>query len=183
VRFISQASVLSRPSGRQSRNTRAGVPCSLPGRGLTALRGFPCTPLKRTTNAKSAAAAVLYSLIAQCMVTWSTTPSLVDNLWDVNLLRSATKDLPATSGPTTWTPAQRTLSIPTLPTGASRLEAWRGGPGSMPELLVTAAPRQTQVIIPATITFTPGQLYQLWLVAVNSRGSSPPGSVQSWTAV
>ena len=37
--------------------------------------------------------------------------------------------------------------------------------------------------IPATITFTPGGLYQLWLVALNSRGHSDPGPVQNWTAV
>lgn len=149
------------------------------------------------TNAKSAvaaareaqearrltAAAALYALVGQGIVTWAATPSLVDTLWDVNLLRSTGKEVPAAPANTTWTPAQRTLSTTAMPTGGSRLEAWRVGPGGMPELLVTAAPGQTQVIIPATITFTPGHLYQLWLVAVNSRGSGPPGPVQSWTAV
>ena len=67
--------------------------------------------------------------------------------------------------------------------GATRLEAWRVGPGGMPELLLTAAPGATAIIIPATITFTPGSLYQLWLCAVNSRGRSTPGPVQNWTDV
>ena len=53
----------------------------------------------------------------------------------------------------------------------------------MPEPLLTAGPRVTTVLIPATITFTAGGLYQLWLVAVNSRGLSLPGPVQNWTAV
>ena len=50
-------------------------------------------------------------------------------------------------------------------------------------LLVTAAPGELNVLIPATITFTPGGHYQLWLVALNSRGHSDPGPVQNWTAV
>ena len=48
----------------------------------------------------------------------------------------------------------------------------------MPELLLTAGPEAT-----ATITFTPGSLYQLWLVAINSKGRSAAGPVQNWTAV
>jgi hypothetical protein len=52
----------------------------------------------------------------------------------------------------------------------------------MPELLLTAGPGQAEVIIPATITFTPGALYQLWLVALNSKGKSAPGPLQNWTA-
>ena len=50
----------------------------------------------------------------------------------------------------------------------------------MPELLLTAGPGATEIIVPATITFTPGGLYQLWLVAVNSKGRSTPGPVQNW---
>ena len=69
-----------------------------------------------------------------------------------------------------------------LPSGATRLEAWRVGPGAMPELLLTAGLEMTSVTIPATITFTPGGLYQLWLVAINSKGKSPAGPVQNWTA-
>ena len=56
------------------------------------------------------------------------------------------------------------------------------GPGAMPELLVTAEPGVTS-IIPATIAFTSGGLYQLWLVAINGKGRSMPGPVQTWTAV
>jgi hypothetical protein len=107
----------------------------------------------------------------------------VDTLWDVNLLRSTTVGPPAAPTDTTWTPASRSLTTTVLPAGATRLEAWRVGPGGMPELLLTAGPGATSIIIPATITFTPGQLYQLWLVALNSRGRSAPGPVQNWTAV
>jgi hypothetical protein len=84
---------------------------------------------------------------------------------------------------TTWDPATRTLSTTAMPEGATRLEAWRVGPGAMPELLLTAGPGITAIGIPATITFTPGGLYQLWLVALNSKGKSPAGPVQNWTAV
>jgi hypothetical protein len=56
----------------------------------------------------------------------------------------------------------------------------RLGPGGIPEMLGTGT---TSIIIPAAITFTPGNLYQLWLVALNSKGSSAPGPVRSWTAV
>ena len=52
----------------------------------------------------------------------------------------------------------------------------------MPELLLTAGPGATSILIPATITFTPGHLYQLWLVAINSKGRSTPGPVYNWTA-
>ncbi len=43
--------------------------------------------------------------------------------------------------------------------------------------------RETDVLIHATITFTPGGLYQLWSGAVNCRGPSLPGPVQNWTMV
>ena len=62
------------------------------------------------------------------------------------------------------------LSTTALPPGATRLEVWRVGPGAMPELLLTVGPEMTSVTIPATITFTPGGLYPLWLVAINSKG-------------
>lgn len=130
-----------------------------------------------------AAAAAVYALIGQGMVVWSTTPALVDTLWDVNILRSAPQEVPGTPVDTAWTPAQRTLSTSVMPPGGSRLEAWREGPGGMPEKLLTGARGETSVLIPATITFTPGGLYQLWLVAVNGKGSSLPGPVQNWTAV
>ncbi|MEO5915678.1 MAG: hypothetical protein ABIS50_15700 [Luteolibacter sp.] len=130
-----------------------------------------------------AAANALYSLIGQGMVNWGSTPARVDTLWDVNILRNAPQQVPAAPSDTTWDAATRTLSTTALPPGATRLEAWRVGPGSMPELLATTAPGGTAIIIPATITFTPGGLYQLWLVALNSKGRSPAGPVQNWTAV
>ena len=83
---------------------------------------------------------------------------------------------------TTWVPSTRTLSTSALPLGATRLEAWRVGLGAMPELLLTAGPGATTIIIPATITFTPGGFYQLWLVGVNSKGRSGAGPNQNWTA-
>ena len=130
-----------------------------------------------------AAANALYSLIGQGMVTWGATPLRVDTLWDVNILRNAPQQVPEAPLDTTWNASTRTLSTTALPAGATRLEAWRVGPGAMPELLVTAAPGLTSIIIPATITFTPGSLYQLWLVALNGKGKSAAGPVQNWTAV
>ena len=130
-----------------------------------------------------AAAAALYALIGQGMVVWAATPLLVDTLWDVQILRRVIQSVPDAPADTAWDAPNRTLSTTAMPAGGSRLEAWREGPGSMPELLLTAAPGETNVLIPATITWTPGALYQLWLVAVNSRGSSLPGPVQNWTAV
>ena len=53
----------------------------------------------------------------------------------------------------------------------------------MPELLAIGNPGELFVEIPATITFTAGELYQLWLQARNSRGSSPAGPKQNWTAL
>ncbi len=59
-----------------------------------------------------------------------------------------------------WAPATRTLS----PTGASRLEVWREGPGGAPELLII------------------GDLYQLWMQSRNNRGASAPMPKVSWEA-
>ena len=148
------------------------------------------------TNAKSAleaarlaqeprriyAAAALYALIGQGMVSWSANPPQVDTLWDVNILRNAPQQVPDAPLDTTWVPSTRTLSTSALPLGATRLEAWRVGLGAMPELLLTAGPGATTIIIPATITFTPGGFYQLWLVGVNSKGRSGAGPNQNWTA-
>ena len=129
------------------------------------------------------AANALYALIGQGMVTWSSTPARVDTLWDVNILRNAPQIVPEAPADTTWNAATRTLSTTALPAGATRLEAWRVGPGSMPELLVTGTPGTTALVIPATITFVPGGLYQLWLTGLNSKGRSPAGPLQNWTAV
>lgn len=129
-----------------------------------------------------AAAHAIYALLGQGMVTWCTDSSRVDTLWDVNILRNPPQDVPAPPADTTWDAPARTLSTTALPAGATRVEAWRISPGGMPELLATSPMNTTAVIIPATITFTPGGLYQLWLVALNSKGSSTPGPVQNWTA-
>ena len=52
----------------------------------------------------------------------------------------------------------------------------------MPEQLATGEPGETAVQIPVTITWVSGGLYQIWLVALNSKGPSAPGPIQSWTA-
>ena len=46
----------------------------------------------------------------------------------------------------------------------------------MPELLAVGEKGALEVLIPANITFDPGELYQLWLRARNSNGSSEPGA-------
>ena len=52
----------------------------------------------------------------------------------------------------------------------------------MVEQLATGAPGETTIQIPVTITWVSGGLYQIWLVALNSKGTSAPGPIQSWTA-
>ena len=123
-----------------------------------------------------------YQVIGCGMMVWGATPDLVDTLFDVNILRAPALDAPAAPVDTLWTPATRTLSTTVMPVGATRLEAWRTAPGGMPEQLHTGDAGQTAVVIPATITWVSGGLYQIWLVAVNSTGASDPGPVQSWTA-
>ena len=41
---------------------------------------------------------------------------------------------------------------------------------------------ETSITLPNTITFRPGEPYQLWLQARTSRRTSAPGPVQNWTA-
>ena len=53
----------------------------------------------------------------------------------------------------------------------------------MPELLVVGERDALSVVIPANITFDAGDLYQLWLQARNSKGSSGAGVKVSWTAM
>ena len=127
-------------------------------------------------------AAALYAMTGAGMGVWSATPEMVDTLFDVNLLRNPAQTVPGAPLDTTWAPAIRTLSTTALPAGATRLEAWREGPGGMPELLAVGEPGELSVQIPATITFDPGDLYQLWLQSRNSKGSSGPGPKQSWEA-
>ena len=50
------------------------------------------------------AAAVLYSMVGVGMSLWGTTPSRVDTLFDVNLLRSTQQVIPGAPVDTLWTP-------------------------------------------------------------------------------
>lgn len=127
------------------------------------------------------AASILYALAGTGMSVFRTEPLLVDTLYNINILRNPPQVVPEAPADTLWTPATRTLSTTALPTGATRLEAWRQAPGSVPELLEVGPPGSLSVTIPALYTFDPGDLYQLWLQARNSKGSSPPGPVQNWT--
>ena len=69
--------------------------------------------------------------------------------------------LPAAPALPVWDAAPRTISVATMPSGATRLEFWREGPGGMPELLAIGERSALSVQIPATITFDIGDLYQL----------------------
>ena len=128
------------------------------------------------------AAAALFAMVGTGMSLWSATPDRVDTLFDINLLRGPVQEIPEPPTVTLWTPENRRLTTPNLPLGATRLEAWREGPGGMPEQLAIGNPGELFVEIPATITFDAGDLYQLWLQSRNSRGSSEPGPKQNWTA-
>ena len=129
-----------------------------------------------------ACANVVYKLTGCGMMVWNATPDLVDTLYDISILRRPVKDPPDAPADTTWTPATRTLSTLAMPARATRLQAWRIAPGGMPEMLHTGISGETFVTIPNTITWTSGELYQLWLLALNGSGESVPGPVQTWTA-
>ena len=129
------------------------------------------------------AAGALYGMTGTGMTLWSATPDRIDTLFDINLLRGPIQEIPAAPADTLWTPANRRLTTTNLPTGATRLEAWREGPGGMPEQLAIGETNSNFVEIPATITFTPGDHYQLWLQSHNSRGTSEPGPKENWVAV
>ena len=132
-------------------------------------------------NRRVACAKGVYKLVGCGMMVWSDTPEVVDTLFDVNILRRPAVDAPAAPADTLWSPADRTLTTTVMPARGSRLQAWRTAPGGMPELLVTGTFGETSIVIPATITWESGRFYQVWLVAVNSTGSSPHSPVQSWT--
>ena len=155
-----------------------------------ALRDFQATRKTALDNARTDQEAVrlllaagLYKMVGDGIGIWSATPLKVDSLFDVNMLRNPAQTIPAPPADTVWTPGTRTLSCTALPEGATRLEAWREGPGGTPELLAVGETGALSITIPATITFDPGDLYQLWLVARNSKGTSEPGPKQSWLAV
>lgn len=128
------------------------------------------------------AAAALINMIGVGLQVWKATPELVDTLFDVSLLRGNTQAFPDAPADTTWTPAERRLSTTAMPSGGTRLAAWREGPGGMPEQLVVGEPGELSIVIPANITFDVGDLYQLWLTALNGKGPSEPGPKQNWTA-
>ena len=128
-------------------------------------------------------AAEIYAMIGIGMGVWKSQPALLDSLFDVEMLRNPAQFIPAAPADTVWTPGTRTLSTTALPAGATRLEAWREGPGGMPERLIVGERGALSVVIPANITFDPGDLYQLWLQASNSKGPSPAGPKQNWVAV
>ncbi|NBR88020.1 MAG: hypothetical protein EB141_05105 [Verrucomicrobia bacterium] len=128
------------------------------------------------------AAAALYNMVGVGMSVWRTTPAMVDTLFDVGLLRGTLQEIPAAPANTTWTPATKTLSTTAMPTGATRLEFWRQAPGGAPEQLALGAVDALSVAVPSGITFDSGTVYQLWLQARNSRGTSGPGPKQNWTA-
>ena len=129
-----------------------------------------------------AAATELYNMVGLGMTVFKATPDQIDTLFDVGLLRGPAQALPDAPADTFWNPAQRTLSTTALPNGATRLEAWREGPGGMPERLAVSLPGETSVLIPASITFNTGDLYQLWLDGLNSKGPGPAGPKVNWTA-
>lgn len=129
-----------------------------------------------------AAAAALFNMVGIGMSVWRNTPLLVDTLFDVGLLRGPVLATPAAPANTTWTPATHTLSTTALPADATRLEMWRQAPGGMPEQLAIGAVDALAVSVPGGITFETGVTYELWLQALNSRGSSGPGPKQTWTA-
>jgi hypothetical protein len=128
------------------------------------------------------AAAALFNMVGVGMTVWRETPLMVDTLFDIGLLRGSIQEIPAAPANTTWTPGTKTLSTTALPSGATRLELWRQAPGGMPEQLAIGAVDALSVVVPTGITFETGVVYELWLQARNSRGSSGPGPKQTWTA-
>ncbi len=139
--------------------------------------------LRDSQNAlRIAAATELYNMVGLGISVFKAAPDLVDSLFDVNLLRDPVQNIPAPPIDTAWDPATRTLSTTALPAGATRLEAWREGPGGMPELLAVSGRYALSVVVPATITFDEGELYQLWIQSRNSRGSSAAGPKVNWVA-
>ena len=129
-----------------------------------------------------ACANAVYKLTGCGMMVWNATPELVDTLYDISILRRPVMDRPDAPADTSWIPATRTLATLAMPARATRLQAWRIAPGGMPEMLHTGIGGETFVTIPNTITWTSGDMYQLWLLALNGSGESDPGPVQTWTA-
>ncbi len=106
----------------------------------------------------------------------------IEGLFDMALIRDESPALPAQPTLPAWVPGTRTLSIAALPDRATRLEAWRIGPGGAPELLAVGETGATSVVIPAMYIFTPGSLYQLYVKGRNGRGAGEASPSVSWTA-
>ena len=124
----------------------------------------------------------MYSTCGLAMQVWKVTPERVVTLWNPTLLRAGTQSLPAAPALPVWAPEARTLTVAELPAAATRLTAWRQGPGGAPEELATGEPGELTITIPAEFTFDAGDLYQLWLTGLNGRGQSDPSPVVTWTA-
>ncbi len=99
------------------------------------------------------------------------------------LIREPAPEKPAQASLPTWVPGARTLSVAALPDRATRLEAWRIGPGGAPELLAVGEAGEASVVIPAMYTFTSGSLYQLFVKGRNARGAGEASPSVSWTAL
>ncbi len=106
----------------------------------------------------------------------------IEGLFDMALIREEAPALPAQPTLPTWVPGTRMLSVAALPDRATRLEAWRIGPGGAPELLAVGESGATSVVIPAMYIFTPGSLYQLFVKGRNGRGAGEASASVSWTA-
>ena len=108
--------------------------------------------------------------------------SRIETLWDLGLIRDESPEKPAQAMLPTWVPSTRTLSVAVMPNRATRLEAWRIGPGGAPELLAVGEAGALSVVIPAIYTFQSGSLYQLFVKGRNARGAGDPSPSVSWTA-
>lgn len=126
------------------------------------------------------AAAALYYAVSIAMGVFRNTPSRVDEVFDVNLLRSSAQEIPVAPADTAWDAPTRTLSVTEMPPGATRLVAYRQGAGDAPELLAEGLPDELTVGIPSSYVFNPGESYDLWLAGKNARGIGPKGPVVVW---
>lgn len=106
----------------------------------------------------------------------------IQALFDMALIREEAPEKPAQATLPTWVPGTRTLAVAALPDRATRLEAWRIGPGGAPELLAVGEAGATSVVIPAMYTFNSGSLYQLFVKGRNGSGAGEASPSVSWTA-
>jgi hypothetical protein len=137
----------------------------------------PRPPLRGVQEGHRLTAAALYAMVALGMQVWRDTPERVDELFDVNLLRRPAQSAPAAPADTAYDPATRPLSASEIPADATHLLAYRQGEGAAPELLAIGEADELTAGIPSIYTSDSGASYDLWLVAKNSKGESPAGSV------